>query len=182
MTPTIRASQMASLETDAKSEGKYDPLVPLQSSASSDKIPLWSIHSGSGNVLVFIALAKYFPNRRIYGLQRMGLNTSLDNKKYFTSIADIADCYVSHIFKHQPVGPYALAGYSLGSTVGFEVAKRSEKEGQEVAFLGLLDSPPYMRQLIEHLDWAAVLLNVAYFVEFISEGQVNGVDFERSAV
>ena len=168
--PTIRgiASELEKLGQGSGRE--YNPVVPLQSNRNSKKMPLWLVHPGSGDVLVFVALAKHFPDRTVYGLRTRGLNTGLDDHNYFSSIADIADCYVERIKQHQVKGPYAIAGYSLGSTVAFEIGKRFEAAGEKVAFLGMLDSPPHMRRLIEKLDWIDVLLNVAYFLELIDEG------------
>ena len=164
--PTIRGIANEVMTFHQGSMARYDPLVPLHTNTLSRKPPLWLVHPGSGDVLVFVALAKSISDRTIYGLRTKGLNTDSD---YFTSIADIADCYVERIRRNQPTGPYAIAGYSLGSTVAFEIAKRLEALGHRVAFLGLLDSPPHIRRLIEKLDWNDVLLNVAYFLGLISE-------------
>lgn len=130
---------------------------------------MWLVHPGSGDVLVFVALAKDFSDRTVYGLRTRGLNTGLDDHNYFSSIAEIADFYVESIKRHQVKGPYAIAGYSLGSTVAFEIGRRFEAAGERIAFLGILDSPPHMRRLIERLDWIDVLTNVAYFLELIDE-------------
>ena len=168
-TPTIRGIAGEVKRLNQERSAQYDPVVPLQSNPTSGKSPLWFVHPGSGDVLVFVMLAKYLSDRTVYGLRTRGLNTDINYSDYFTSIADIANCYVDNITRHQPQGPYAIAGYSLGSTVAFEIAKRLEKLGYEVAFLGMLDSPPHMKCLIEHLSWNDVLLNVAYFLELISE-------------
>ena len=168
-TPTIRgiARKLDSHIEDARDD--YSPVVPLQSNSTSNKTPLWLIHPGSGDVLVFVNLARFFPERAVYGLRTRGLNTGLEDTSYFTSIGEIANTYVRSIKEHQPRGPYAIAGYSLGSTVAFEVTKLLEATNDEVAFLGLFDSPPHMRELIERLEWIDVLLNVAYFLELIGE-------------
>ena len=168
-TPTVRGicNELEKYSQDSARE--YSPVVPLQSNRNSVKTPLWLVHPGSGDVLVFVALAKYFPDRTVYGLRTRGLNTGLDDHNYFLNIADIADCYIESIKRHQVKGPYAIAGYSLGSTVAFEIGKRLEAAGEKVAFLGMFDSPPHMRRLIENLDWIDVLLNVAYFLELIGE-------------
>ena len=151
-TPTIRGIASKLDRLGQETEEEYNPVVPLQSNPSSTKTPLWLVHPGSGDVLVFVALARYFSDRTVYGLRTRGLNTGIEDTKYFTTIAEIADNYVGAIKQHQPHGPYAIAGYSLGSTVAFEIAKRLEAIGEPVAFLGLLDSPPHMRRLIEKLD------------------------------
>ena len=170
-TPTIRgiASELDCLGQKGEEQG-YNPVVPLQSNPTSSKPPLWLVHPGSGDVLVFVALAKYFPDRTVYGLRTRGLNTSTgETPNYFPTIHAIASCYTAAITQHQPHGPYALAGYSLGSTVAFEIAKRLEACGAAVPFLGLFDSPPHMRPLIEKLDWTDVLINVAYFLELLRD-------------
>ena len=161
--PTIRgiASAMDQLGRDTST---YVPIVPLQREGS--KTPLFLIHPGSGDVLVFVALSKYFPDRPVYGIRTRGLYSSDD---YFKSLHEMADCYTQSIKQIQPKGPYAVAGYSLGSSVAFEVAKKLESMGDQVPFLGILDSPPHIRQLIGHLDFIDVLLNVAYFLELITE-------------
>lgn len=169
-TPTIRGISNELDKHGQDSGCDYNPVVPLQSNQNSTKVPLWLVHPGSGDVLVFVALAKHFADRTVYGLRTRGLNTGLDDHSYFSSIAEIADLYVGSIKQHQAKGPYAIAGYSLGSTVAFEIGKRLEAAGEKVAFLGMLDSPPHMRRLIEELDWIDVLLNVAYFLELIDEG------------
>ncbi|KAL2045826.1 hypothetical protein ABVK25_012031 [Lepraria finkii] len=167
--PTIRGIATELDRLRHGSDNKYEPVVPLQSNPNSAKAPLWLIHPGSGDVLVFVKLAMYFSDRTVYGLRTKGLNTGLEDTNYFCSIGEIADTYVESIRKYQPKGPYAITGYSLGSTVAFEVAKRFEAVNDEVVFLGLFDSPPHMRELIENLEWVDVLLNVAYFLELISE-------------
>lgn len=40
----------------------------------------------------------------------------------------------------QPTGPYLLAGYSLGGLLAYELARQLTAAGEEVAWLGLLDS------------------------------------------
>jgi thioesterase domain-containing protein len=57
-----------------------------------------------------------------------------------TSLAQMAADYVQIIRQTQPEGPYHLLGWSLGGTLAVMVATLLEAEGQEVAFLGLIDS------------------------------------------
>jgi amino acid adenylation domain-containing protein len=51
----------------------------------------------------------------------------------------------------QPHGPYRLAGFCLGGLIAYEIACRLRDEGEEVAFLGLLDTmaPDISLRLIE---------------------------------
>src|SRR5207244_6508757 len=56
------------------------------------------------------------------------------------SIEEIAKSYIDAMRLHQPRGPYYLCGLSSGGVVAFEMARRLDAEGEEVRFLGLLDS------------------------------------------
>ncbi len=96
------------------------------------------VHGAGLNVLLFNTLSKHLdPDQPVYGLQAKGLNgvdTPLDK------LEDIASHYVSEILKHNPNGPYALAGYSLGGTIAYEMAKQLQALDKEVKVLALFDS------------------------------------------
>ncbi|KAJ5454788.1 uncharacterized protein N7458_005744 [Penicillium daleae] len=143
---------------------EYDPVVTLQPHGS--KTPLWLVHPASGNVLIFTALARAFHDRPIYGFRARGTKPG---ENLFTSITEMADTYVTALVRTQPHGPYALAGYSLGSSVTFEIAKRLEASGAEVQFLGALDGPPDIAPLVGHLTWSEALVMIGYFYELIEE-------------
>lgn len=133
---------------------------------NGSKTPLFCIHPGSGDILVFIALAAHFSTRPVYAIRTRGYNP---NEQLFTSIQETADTYAAHIRKTQPEGPYAIAGYSLGSTLAYEVAKVLEAQGQQVKFIASIDYPPHIRHYIQGLNWIDVLLHIAFFLELIDE-------------
>ncbi|KAK1704666.1 uncharacterized protein BDZ83DRAFT_594848 [Colletotrichum acutatum] len=142
----------------------YTPVVPLQQNGSGT--PLFCIHPGSGDILVFIALAAHFPTRPVYALRSRGYNPG---ESFFSSIEATAELYAAEICKAQPQGPYAIAGYSLGSTLAFEVGKVLEKQGREVRFLASIDYPPHIAHYVRGLDWIDVLLHIAFFLELVDE-------------
>jgi thioesterase domain-containing protein len=127
---------------------------------------LFCIHPGSGDILVFIALAAHFPTRPVYAIRTRGYNP---NERLFTSIRETAETYARHIRLTQVNGPYAIAGYSLGSTLAYEVTKLLEAQGQEVRFCASIDYPPHIAHYVQHLDWIDVLLHIAFFLELIDE-------------
>ena len=164
-TPTIQGIANA---LSSKTQGvHYSPIVPLQ--RQGGKTPLWLIHPASGDVLAFIALSQQVLDRPVYGLRTRGFNA---NESFFSTIGEIARTYSFHITQEQPEGPYAIAGYSLGSTVAFEIAKLLEEASKEVKFLGLIDSPPHIKPLIRSLESNDITLNVAYFLGMIPEDEV----------
>jgi acyl-CoA synthetase (AMP-forming)/AMP-acid ligase II/thioesterase domain-containing protein len=145
----------------------YDPIVPLQTSGS--KTPLFCVHPGVGEVLVFVNLAKYFVHERpFYALRARGFNPG---EKPFESFAEMARTYADAIRAKQPHGPYAIAGYSFGAAVAFEVAKLLEAEGERVDFLGSFNLPPHIKYRMEELDYIETAVNLAMFLDLISKQQ-----------
>ena len=161
--PTI-AGIGAAIDTELSKPRAYDPVVPLQT--QGHKTPLWCVHPGSGDILVFIALSQQFTDRPVYALRTRGYNPG---EPFFSGPAEAAETYAKHIKLTQPTGPYAIAGYSLGSTLGFEVAKRLRQQGEEVRFLASIDYPPFISGYVRDLNWIDVLLHIAFFLELIDE-------------
>jgi thioesterase domain-containing protein len=57
-----------------------------------------------------------------------------------TRVEDQASGHLQEIYTVQPAGPYYLAGHSIGGMIAYEIAQLLRKDGQEVAFLGLIDT------------------------------------------
>ncbi|KAH8705690.1 putative NRPS-like enzyme [Talaromyces proteolyticus] len=158
---------------DNANSHEYNPVAQLQ--ARGSKLPLWLVHPASGNVLAFLPLARTIVDRPLYALTARGLG---NNEKLFDSIPEMADTYFQHVKRTQPKGPYALTGYSLGTTVAFELAKRLEANGDEVAFCAALDSPPHIIPLVGPLDWTAAAIRVTYFLELIAQDDIPKYEVE----
>ncbi len=117
----------------------WDSLVPIKPKGS--KMPLYMVHGAGLNVLLFNTLAANMsPDQPVYGLQAKGLDgidEPLDN------IEDIAAHYITAIMAQNPNGPYALAGYSFGGIIAFEMARQLEALGKEVKMLAMFDTYAY---------------------------------------
>ncbi|UOR05309.1 amino acid adenylation domain-containing protein [Hymenobacter aerilatus] len=114
----------------------WDSLVPIKSQGS--KTPLYLVHGAGLNVLLYQAMSRYMdPEQPIYGLQACGLNGA---DKPLETIEEIAAHYIKCIEKTNPNGPYALAGYSFGGIIAYEMARQLLACGKEVRFLGLFDT------------------------------------------
>ncbi|OQE47486.1 hypothetical protein PENCOP_c001G06022 [Penicillium coprophilum] len=146
----------------------YQPVVTLQPHGS--KTPLWLFHPGVGEILVFLALAQHFPDRPIYAMRPRGFNPG---EETFQDLADLHATYYNALKQKQPTGPYALAGYSYGGMVAFELAKKLEATGDEVKFIGSFDLPPYIKHVMSRLDWTGCLLHVAFFCDLFSEDRAD---------
>ncbi|KAI1377950.1 acetyl-CoA synthetase-like protein [Hypoxylon crocopeplum] len=148
----------------------YDPVVVLQSGGT--KTPLWLIHPGVGEVLIFIGLAQHMreDGRPIYALRARGFEAGQEN---FSCIAEAVDTYTAAIRSKQPRGPYAIAGYSYGAMLAFETAKRLEGCGETVGFLASFNLPPHIKHRMRQLTWNMCLLHLGQFLGLIDEATVN---------
>lgn len=136
--PSVRELARSIVSGLQHGAAEYDPLVPLQTTGR--KSPLFCVHPGNGEVFILVNLAKYFLNDRpFYALRPRGFT---EGEECFKTLDEMVSAYVAAIRKRQPTGPYAIAGYSLGCQIAFQIVKRLEAEGDEVGFLGCIDGPP----------------------------------------
>ena len=160
--PTARALAKTVAPGATHAPCEYDPIVPLQTTGS--KTPLFCVHPAIGEILVFVNLAKYFVNERpFYALRARGFN---EGEAYFESVEEMVGVYLDAIRRVQPHGPYALAGYSFGAMVAFELGKRLEALGETVAFVGSIDMPPRTTEPVCP-DYCAISL--AFFLGLIDK-------------
>ncbi|KAH7919113.1 atromentin synthetase [Leucogyrophana mollusca] len=146
-------------------EQEYDPIVPLQ--MTGKKTPIFFVHPAIGEVLVFVNLAKYFHNERpFYALRARGFEPG---QPVFNSMGEMVACYVAAIKRTQPAGPYAIAGYSSGGIVAFEITRSLEALGDEVKFIGLVNIPPHIADHMREVDWTSGMLKLPHYLGLISK-------------
>jgi amino acid adenylation domain-containing protein len=146
----------ARLEIDAEAI-TWESLVPIKPKGS--KMPLYIVHGAGLNVLLFNALAMNMDEEQpVYGLQAKGLN-GIDEP--LDVMEEIAANYVDEIINHDPVGPYAVAGYSLGGLIAYEMAKQMLALGKDVKMLAMFDT--YADQTQVYDPWLKKKLNNALF-------------------
>ncbi len=115
---------------------KWNSLIPIK--GYGNKTPLYFIHGGGMNIIVFKSLVNEIDNEQpLYGLQPQGLNPEVEPLE---SIESIAAGYVEEIIAANPNGPYSIVGYSAGGVIALEMAKQFHSLGKEVSFVGLLDT------------------------------------------
>lgn len=132
--PTIE--KLAKMITIDEKEINWDALVKIKPEGS--KMPIYMIHGSGLNVLTFNCLGRYMDKSQpVYGIQGLGL----DGKSGFLyTMEEIAAKYVEEMINNNPSGPYAVAGYSSGGLIAYEMAKQLKAMGKEIAFLGILDT------------------------------------------
>jgi thioesterase domain-containing protein len=157
---------------------KYDPIVCMNSSGS--KPPLFLIHPGVGEVLVFVGLARHLADDRpVYALRARGFDYG---DPTFDTFEEMVECYVASIMRVFPDGPYNIAGYSYGGAVAFEIGKSLEAKRKDVTFLGILNLPPHIKFRMNELSWAEVLLNLGMFLSLIPSSSLDSMRRELTHV
>jgi phthiocerol/phenolphthiocerol synthesis type-I polyketide synthase D len=106
------------------------PLRPAP--AGTGQPPLFVFHPAGGPTSVYLPLTGLLPaGQPVYGLERVDHLSTMEDRAahYLTLIRDI-----------QPEGPYHLLGWSFGGCLAYEAAHQLVREGQEVGFLGMIDT------------------------------------------
>ncbi|WP_200552224.1 amino acid adenylation domain-containing protein [Kosakonia sp. LAM2021] len=111
---------------------------PVVLRGEGEQPPLFLVHEPSGDPLVYSPLATMLRvDRPVYALSALGLHTTGNPP---TSLEELAARHVEAIRRVQPHGPYHLAGWSLGGVISYEIALQLQQSGEEIAFIGMIDS------------------------------------------
>lgn len=114
---------------------RFSRLVPLH---PGEGRPLFVVHSANGTVTQLWALGRAMKcHRPVLALHARGIDPS---EYVHERVEDMAAEYVGIIRAEQPDGPYLLAGFSFGGLVAFEIARQMNRLGQEVEFVGMVDT------------------------------------------
>jgi len=137
------ASTIASLAQAIAAPKSIGSLVPLN--VGREDPPLFVTHGIGSSVVDLVPLARHVKTiHPIYGMEGRGNNgrdIPLDR------IEEMAKSFVDSVRTIQSRGPYYLIGYSLGGLVTLEMAQLLSQSGEDIGFLGLLDSYPDRRAL-----------------------------------
>jgi amino acid adenylation domain-containing protein len=118
-------------------DSPWDTTTVIHPGPALARSALFIVGGVGGNVNNLIQLGRLLGvHRPVIGLQTRGI---LGHRMHDTIEAIAAD-HLTNIRRHQPQGPYLLAGYSGGAFTAFEMARQLRDAGEEVDFLGLLDT------------------------------------------
>ena len=155
---------------DIPSVVPYDPLVCFNPTGS--KPPLFLVHPGIGEVLVFINLAHVLDDDRpVYAFRARGFDAG---QIPFQTFDEMVDTYVERIQKAYD-GPYFIAGYSFGGAVAYEVGKKLVQAGKTVAWVGVFNLPPHIAFRMKEHVWLEVLVNLSLFLGLIKTADFDGL-------
>ncbi len=123
-------------EEEANRAG-MDTLLPLRTGTGPT---LFCFHPASGFAWQFSILQRYLdPRWSLVGIQSPRPAGPMQQAN---DLDDVCERHLATLREQQPQGPYYLMGYSLGGTLAHAIAARLEAAGEQVAFVGLLDTWP----------------------------------------
>jgi amino acid adenylation domain-containing protein len=133
VSPTIEL--LANTLREGEAGDRWSSLVPIQPHGS--KPPLFCVHAAGANVLIYRPMSRHLGHDQpVYALQAQGL----DGSEPFRRVEDMAAHYLREVRAFQPHGPYYLLGASFGGLVIYEMAQQLLAQGEQVAFLGMLNT------------------------------------------
>ncbi|WP_018177825.1 non-ribosomal peptide synthetase [Jongsikchunia kroppenstedtii] len=107
--------------------------------ADGSRPPIFCVHPAGGVAWFYGGLAPYLADRPIYGLQDPHV---VNGEPSSTDAHELAARYVAEIRKVSPHGPYRILGWSVGGVIAQAMATLLQAEGEEIAFLGVMDARP----------------------------------------
>jgi len=135
--PDPKIERVAEIVRSQRTGNVSSPLVHLRSGAVNR--PFFCVHPVSGIILCYLQLARLLnSNYGFCALQAPGVDGDAEP---ISNLSELASYFIDFIRSAQPTGPYMLGGHSFGGIVAFEMACQLQKEGHEVALLGIFDSP-----------------------------------------
>ncbi|QBF27505.1 amino acid adenylation domain-containing protein [Pseudomonas tructae] len=152
-------------ELTASDTPKAAGLLSLNSDAPG-KPTLFCVHAGFGTVFDYEPLARRLDSHcKVLAIPcRMLFDATWRD----VSLAAMARDYVALVRQRQAHGPYHLLGWSLGGTLASLMAAEFERQGQTVAFLGLVDGyVPGGAEALQADNWQGDLQD---FLDLLSPG------------
>lgn len=130
--------------TNSRELSGFGAVLPIK---QGDGTPIFCIHSASGFAWQYTGLLRYISG----GYPLIGLQSPRPDGP-IAAQQDMEGVIAQHLRvlkERQPTGPYRLIGYSLGGVIAHGLAVRLQEMGDDVSFLGLLDTYPPDEQ-----DWS----------------------------
>src|SRR6185436_7406212 len=113
--------------------GDEPALLRLQEGEANP--PLFLLHAAGGRAVAYVELARALgPAWPVWGLQDVAPPDAP------RTLAGMAEEYLRHVRRVRPAGPWLLAGWSFGGRLAFEMARQLAVDGEEVAFVGMIDT------------------------------------------
>jgi amino acid adenylation domain-containing protein len=116
----------------------YTPSCAVLLRQGRPDLPVFLIHGWGGGVVGYADLVRELdPRWTVYGIQAAGLAQEQD---FDETMQAMVERYIRAVRQIQPSGPYRLGGYCTGGVISYAMACELVKQGDAVAFVGLIEA------------------------------------------
>jgi len=134
--PQVTIEAISNALNNQSNEDTFKRIVPMQ--VGKKQPNLFLVHPAGGSVLCYTPLVRHLKvEQSVYGVQAPGFE---GNPEEPIRVELLATTYIELIQNVQPTGPYALAGWSLGGIICYEMARQLIQKGERIATLAMIDS------------------------------------------
>jgi len=129
-------------EEDDDDDIDYPDLIPLYTPQGAS-VKLFCIHPSHRYGLALMPFSTGLSFQTMVSMYGVGFIDPTKIGESWDCVGDLAEEYIELIKEEQSHGPYFLCGYSFGGVVAYEMACQLTEEGQEVSFVGMIDTIPW---------------------------------------
>ncbi|KAF7198010.1 Polyketide synthase CTB1 [Pseudocercospora fuligena] len=112
----------------------------LQGSKKRSSETLFLFPDGCGAATSYLSLPELSPTTAVVGFNSPFMKTP--SRMYEYSLPEVLQSYIAGLRSRQAEGPYHLGGWSAGGILAYAIAQELFAQGEKVASLTLIDSPP----------------------------------------
>ncbi|KAI1372948.1 polyketide synthase [Hypoxylon crocopeplum] len=112
--------------------------VLLQGNHRTATKQLFMIPDGSGSATSYTEISELGPDVAVWGMFSPFMRTP---EEYKCGVYGMATKFIHEMKRRQPKGPYAVAGWSAGGVIAYEIVNQLTKAGDEVSHLLIIDAP-----------------------------------------
>ena len=129
LTSLIEASTIEQLARLVVGATDQDSLVLIREGRDRDRPPLFLVHDGDGETMLYRNLAlRLKSDHAVYGLQPY---SRLDVPLAHIRVAEMAAYHIDKMRSVQPQGPYLIGGMCAGGVIAFEIALQLQSAGRK---------------------------------------------------
>ncbi len=112
--------------------------VLLQGNHRTAKRQLFMIPDGSGSATSYTEIVDIGSDVAVWGMFSPFMKTP---EEYKCGVYGMATKFIQEMKRRQPEGPYAVAGWSAGGVIAYEIVNQLTKANEEVSHLVIIDAP-----------------------------------------
>ncbi|KAK8056490.1 Beta-ketoacyl synthase [Apiospora rasikravindrae] len=112
--------------------------VLLQGNHRTATKQLFMIPDGSGSATSYTEISEVGPDVAVWGMFSPFMKTP---EEYKCGVYGMATKFITEMKRRQPKGPYAVAGWSAGGVIAYEIVNQLTKANDEVSNLIIIDAP-----------------------------------------